>query len=68
MILAKTLDNLSLILYFLTDHPLHLHSIGFLKLEAAQYKKWDFINNFFWLLQNLFDIATTVVEMQYLQG
>ena len=60
------MDKISLILYFATDHPLYLHSIGFWNLDKQFYKKLDFINNFFWLLQNLFDIATTLVEMQAL--
>jgi hypothetical protein len=66
-VFLKTMDNISLALYFLTDHPMYLQSIGFLKLDPSFYKKLDFINNFFWLLQNLFDIATTLVEMSYLQ-
>lgn len=66
-VFLKTMDNISLALYFFTDHPLYLHSIGFWKLDPAFYKKMDFINNFFWLLQMLFDTATTLVEMGHLQ-
>ena len=61
--LSRTLGNLALIVYFATDHPLYLHGIGFWKLDPKFYKRLDFINNFFWLLENLFDVWATLHEM-----
>jgi len=67
MIFWRTLSDLSLILYFFTDHPLYFQSIGFWKYDAAFLKSCDYINNVFWLLSSIFDIMCTLVEMHHLQ-
>jgi hypothetical protein len=33
MVFWRTLSDISLILYFLTDHPLYFHKIGLIKLD-----------------------------------
>lgn len=67
MILYKVLSDLTLILYFFTDHPLYLHNVGFWKYSPQFMKNCDYINNVFWLLSSLFDIMVTVVEINHLQ-
>ena len=67
MILYRILSDLTLILYFFTDHPLYLHSVGFWKYSPSFVNNCDYINNLFWLLSSLFDIVCTVVEINHLQ-
>ena len=67
MILYRILSDLTLILYFFTDHPLYLHNTGFWKYSDKFMKNCDYINNVFWLLSSLFDIMCTVVEINHLQ-
>lgn len=67
MILYSVLSDLFLILYFLTDHPLYLHNVGFRKFNPEFIRNMDYINNVFWLVSSLFDIMVTVVEISYLQ-
>lgn len=67
MILYRILSDLTLILYFFTDHPLYLHNVGFWKYSDKFMKNCDYINNVFWLLSSIFDIMCTVVEINHLQ-
>lgn len=67
MILYRILSDLTLMLYFFTDHPLYFHNIGFWKFSPSFIKNCDFINNVFWLISSLFDIVVTVVEINYIQ-
>lgn len=67
MILYRILSDFTLILYFFTDHPLYLHNVGFWKYSNSFMQNCDYINNVFWLLSSLFDIACTVVEINHLQ-
>ena len=67
MILYRILSDLTLILYFFTDHPLYFNSVGFWKYSPKFIKNCNYINNVFWLLSSIFDIACTVVEINYLQ-
>ena len=66
MILYRVLSDLTLILYFFTDHPLYLHNVGFWKYSPEFMKNCDYINNLFWLVSSLFDIVCTVVEINHL--
>ena len=68
MIFFQTLSELSLILYFFTDHPLYLNSIGFWKYDKKFIENCDYINNVFWLLNDLFDILVTISNMTNLQS
>ena len=67
MIFFRTLSDLSLILYFATDHPLYFNNIGFWKYDKKFIENCDYINNVFWLLNDLFDIACTLADMMHLQ-
>ena len=67
MIEYRTLSDLALIFYFLTDHPLYLHSIGLWKFSPSFMRNCDYINNVFWLVSSLFDMMVTVVEIAHVQ-
>ena len=66
MILTRTIADIALILYFFTDHPLYLHSIGFKTYEKTFLNNMDYINNVFWLANSLLDIVVTLADMQHL--
>jgi hypothetical protein len=59
----RTLSDISLILYFLTDHPLYFQRIGLIKLDKTTINKIDYINNVFWLLNALFDLMCDLIEV-----
>ena len=67
MVFFRTLSDLSLILYFFTDHPMFFNNIGFWKYEKKFIENCDYINNVFWLLNDLFDIMCTLSDMKNLQ-
>ena len=62
------MSDLSLVLYFLTDHPLYLHNVGLWKFSPSFMANCNFINNVFWLLSSLFDILVTVVEIGHMKA
>lgn len=62
-LLLRTISDISLIMYFVTDHPLYFQRIGFIKMD----KKWvDFIdwwNNVFWLIECVLDIYCDLIDI-----
>lgn len=66
MVFWRTLSELCLILYFLTDHPLYFQRVGLAKFDKAFVDKIDWWNNVFWLLNDLLDIMCDVVDLYYL--
>lgn len=67
MLLCKLLGQISYFFYFLTDHPLYFHKVGFVKYTKDAVDRIDYINNVFWLLGAIFDIFVDTVELQYVQ-
>ena len=67
MVFWRTISDISLMMYFFTDHPLFFDSIGFWKHSKQYLESLDYINNIFWLLNSLFDIVITLVDMSHLQ-
>ena len=63
MVVTRTLGDILLALYFWTDHPLFFHSIGYKTFEANKLARQNYINNIFWLLSSLCDIAASVVDL-----
>lgn len=62
----RSVSDLFLALYFLTDHPLFFHNTGFWKFEQTTLSKIDYINNVFWLLNALLDIFISLYEVSRL--
>lgn len=65
-ILLRTLSDIFLSLYFLTDHPLYLQRIGFIKMDKQLVDFIDYWNNVFWLLEAVIDIYCDLVDLHYL--
>lgn len=65
-ILLKTLSDIFLALYFLTDHPLYFQRIGFVKMEKDLLNNIDWINNVFWLLEAVIDFYCDLVDLYYI--
>lgn len=68
MVFWRTINDIALTLYFFTDHPLYLHNVGFVKYTKEYVDKMDYINNVFWLLNCIFDILCTLVDVKCLQN
>lgn len=67
-LMLRTLSDIFLILYFLTDHPLYFQRIGFIKMDKQMVDFIDWWNNIFWLVEALIDIYCDWVDLQYLIG
>jgi len=67
MIFWRTISDISLALYFLTDHPLYLQRIGFARYDKSFINNCDFINNVFWLINSLLDIMCDIVDLYHIQ-
>ena len=66
MVFWRTISDISLILYFFTDHPLYFNNIGFWLYEKNFLSNIDYINNVFWLINSILDIVVTLSDMQSL--
>lgn len=64
-ILLRTISDLSLILYFITDHPLYFQRIGFIKMDKSLVDFIDYWNNIYWLIECLLDIYCDLVDLHY---
>lgn len=67
-IFMKTLDNIFLSIYYMTDHPMWLHSIGVLKFKDKTFERLDFVNNFACMISVIFDVIVTLTEMKRLSN
>ena len=63
MIFWRTISDISLIFYFMTDHPLFFSKIGFSRFDKNFINNCDFINNVFWLLNAVFDLMCDLVDL-----
>lgn len=64
----RTINDISLILYFLTDHPLYFNRIGFYKLEKDSASRIDYINNLTWLVNAVLDVVCDLLDYMHLQN
>ena len=64
-VMLRTLADIFLALYFLTDHPLYFQRIGFVKMEKSTVDFIDWWNNVFWLLEAVLDIYCDLVDLHY---
>jgi len=65
-ILLRTLSDIFLALYFLSDHPLYFQRIGFIKMDKAWVDFIDYWNNIYWLLEAMIDIYCDLVDLYYI--
>lgn len=65
-IVLRTLSDISLALYFISDHPLYFQRIGFIKMDKATVDFIDYWNNIYWLFECLVDIYCDLVDVHYL--
>lgn len=63
MIFWRTISDISLILYYLTDHPLYFNRIGLVKYDKKFISNLDYLNNLFWLLNIIFDVMCDLVDL-----
>ena len=60
----RTLNDMALMMYFLTDHPLFFHNVGFYTFHKDTLSSIDYINNVFWLLNAMLDIFVSVADLK----
>lgn len=68
MFWLRTLNDIFLTLYFLTDHPLYFQKIGFIKMDKDTVNQIDYINNLFWLFNAVLDIICDLADFMYFQN
>lgn len=64
-ILLRTISDISLILYFFSDHPLYFQRIGFIKMSKSWVDFIDYWNNIYWLVECLIDIYCDLCDYYY---
>ena len=67
MVFLRTVSDISLILYFLTDHPMYFNAIGLVTYEKKFLNNIDYLNNVFWLVNSVLDIVVTIVDILQIQ-
>jgi hypothetical protein len=65
-ILLRTLSDIFLILYFLSDHPLYFQRIGVIKMDKSWVDFIDYWNNIYWLLEAVIDVYCDLVDVYYI--
>ena len=61
--LLKSIGHVFLILYFITDHPMFFHRLGYLTYSAKFADDLDYVNNVFWLLNTLMVMLVDAIEI-----
>ena len=67
MVFWRTISDIFLIFYFITDHPLYFQRIGFAKFDKKFLENCDYINNLFWLLNSVLDLICDIVDLHAIQ-
>ena len=65
-VLLRTLADIYLSLYFLTDHPLYFQRIGFINMDKSWVDFIDYWNNIFWLLECVIDIYCDFIDLHHI--
>ena len=66
MVFWRTISDICLIIYFITDHPLYFNKIGITTLSKETISQIDYYNNFFWLMNAVLDMICDLVDLYYL--
>lgn len=61
-IFLRTIADICLALYFLTDHPLYFQKIGFVKMDKSWVDFIDYWNNIFWLIEAVLDVYCDIQD------
>ena len=67
-ILLRTISDVFLLLYFVSDHPLYFQRIGFIKMEKSTLDMIDWWNNIYWLVEALIDIYCDCVDLYHVDN
>ena len=65
-ILLRSLTDVFLLLYFVSDHPLFFHKIGVINLVKPTADKIEYWSNLFWCLNALIEIYCDVIDLYHL--
>ena len=64
----RTLSDISLFFFFLSDHPLFLYKLGYLPMSLESLDNIDFWNNIFWLGNTVLEIIIETIELALIRG
>ena len=59
----RTLSDLSLFFFYVSDHPLFLYKLGYLPMSLETLQGLDYLNNIFWLGNTVLEIAIELLEV-----
>ena len=59
----RTLSDLSLFFFYVSDHPLFLYKLGYLPMSLGTLQGLDYWNNIFWLGNTVLEIAVDLLEV-----
>eukprot|EP00347_Sterkiella_histriomuscorum_P006108 403354038 len=68
MFWLRTINDISLILYFLTDHPMYFQKVGLVKMEKDLVNQIDYINNLTWLVNAVLDVVCDLSDFMHMQN
>ena len=64
MSIWRTVSDIMLFLYFITDHPFYFQKIGLTSFSNDFMNKIDYWNNIFWFLNSVFDIICDIGDLK----
>ena len=59
----RTLSDLTLFFFYLSDHPLFFYKLGYLPMSLGSLQGLDYWNNIFWLGNSVQEIAIGLIEV-----
>ena len=59
----RTLSDLSLFFFYVSDHPLFLYKLGYLPMSLGTLQGLDYWNNIFWLGNTVLEIVIDLLEV-----
>ena len=59
----RTISDLSLFFFYVSDHPLFLNKLGYLPMSLGTLQGIDYLNNIFWLGNTVLEIAIELLEV-----
>ncbi|TNV75711.1 hypothetical protein FGO68_gene16851 [Halteria grandinella] len=65
--ILRSIGDAFLVLYFLTDHPMFFHRLGYLTYSAKFADDLDLVNNLFWLANCVIEMIVDSLEIVFMQ-
>jgi hypothetical protein len=63
MIFFRTISDLLLAIYYLSDHPIFLYKVGIYRGEKSFVDRIEWWSDFIWLIESIIDVVCDIVEL-----